>query len=188
MPEDALPGRPASGSLSPSRPICATTTLRYVCAASGSTGAPACIVRHHGQVHAGGLHTDRHRKLGVVDGAFLYGAGARSRDVIHNAYGYGLFTGAGRALRRRTSGGSCGTGVRGATERQIGLIMDLKPRVLCATPSYALAMVEVAEQMGWTFAKARWKWACSVPSPGANAMRAEIQERMGGKPSTSWVV
>ncbi len=112
----------------------------------------------------------------------LYGAGARSRDVIHNAYGYGLFTG---GLGAHYGGERLGAAVvpvsGGATERQIGLIMDLKPRVLCATPSYALAMVEVAEQMGVDLRESALEVGVFGAEPWSNAMRSEIQERMGLK-------
>jgi phenylacetate-CoA ligase len=69
--------------------------------------------------------------------------------VVHNAYGYGLFTG---GLGAHDGADAAGRPVvpisGGGTERQVSLIMDFKPRVLCATPSYALAIAEVAEQQG----------------------------------------
>ncbi len=112
----------------------------------------------------------------------LYGAGARSRDVIHNAYGYGLFTGGlGAHYGAERLGAAVVPVSGGATERQIGLIMDLKPRVLCATPSYALAMVEVAEQMGVDLRESALEVGVFGAEPWSNAMRAEIQERMGLK-------
>lgn len=110
----------------------------------------------------------------------LYGAGARSRDVIHNAYGYGLFTGGlGAHYGAERLGAAVVPVSGGATERQIGLIMDLKPRVLCATPSYALAMVEVAEQMGVDLRQSALEVGVFGAEPWSNAMRSEIQERMG---------
>ena len=75
----------------------------------------------------------------------LHGAGARAGDVVHNAYGYGLFTGGlGAHYGAERLGATVVPMSGGATERQIALIMDLGARVLCATPSYTLAMAEVA--------------------------------------------
>ena len=76
-------------------------------------------------------------------------AGARPGDVIHNAYGYGLFTG---GLGAHYGGERLGATVvpvsGGMTERQVALIKDFGARVLCATPSYALNIAEVAEREG----------------------------------------
>src|SRR5258706_5832928 len=76
-------------------------------------------------------------------------AGARPGDLVHNAYGYGLFTGglgAHYGAERLRATGVPMSG--GSTERQIVLIKDFGARVLCATPSYALAIAEVAGNTG----------------------------------------
>ena len=76
-------------------------------------------------------------------------AGARPGDVVHNAYGYGLFTGGlGAHYGAERLGGAVVPMSGGSTERQVALIVDFGARVLCATPSYALAIAEVAEQQG----------------------------------------
>jgi phenylacetate-CoA ligase len=73
----------------------------------------------------------------------LGGAGATRRSVIHNGYGYGLFTG---GLGVHHGGIRLGATVvpisGGMTERQIRLITDLRPDVLCCTPSYAIYLGE----------------------------------------------
>jgi phenylacetate-CoA ligase len=102
----------------------------------------------------------------------FYCAGVRPGDLVHNAYGYGLFTG---GLGAHDGAARLGCPVvplsGGGTERQVALIMDFHPRVLCATPSYALALAEVAEQQGVDLRRSGLRSACSAPSPGATAMR-----------------
>jgi phenylacetate-CoA ligase len=112
----------------------------------------------------------------------MYSAGARPGDVIHNAYGYGLFTGGLGAHYGAERLGAVVVPVSGgSTERQIALIMDLAPRVLCATPSYALAMAEVAEQLGVDLRKSALRIGVFGAEPWSAAMRAEIEERIGVK-------
>ncbi|HKO06881.1 MAG TPA: phenylacetate--CoA ligase, partial [Alphaproteobacteria bacterium] len=76
-------------------------------------------------------------------------AGARPGEIVHNAYGYGLFTG---GLGAHDGAERLGCTVvpvsGGGTERQVALIHDFGASVLCATPSYALNIAEVARGMG----------------------------------------
>ena len=110
----------------------------------------------------------------------LHATGARAGDIIHNAYGYGLFTGGlGAHYGAERLGAAVVPVSGGATERQIELIMDLKPRVLCATPSYALAMAEVAEQLGVDLRASALQVGVFGAEPWSSAMRAEIEERLG---------
>ena len=110
----------------------------------------------------------------------LHAAGARAGDIIHNSYGYGLFTGGlGAHYGAERLGAAVVPVSGGATERQIELIMDLKPRVLCATPSYALAMVEVAEQLGVDLRNSALQIGVFGAEPWSSAMRCEIEERLG---------
>ena len=76
-------------------------------------------------------------------------AGARPGDIVHNAYGYGLFTGGlGAHYGAERLGCTVVPVSGGMTERQVTLLQDFGARVLCATPSYALNIAEVAEGMG----------------------------------------
>jgi phenylacetate-CoA ligase len=110
----------------------------------------------------------------------LHAAGARAGDIIHNSYGYGLFTGGlGAHYGAERLGAAVVPVSGGATERQIELIMDLKPRVLCATPSYALAMAEVAEQLGVDLRNSALQIGVFGAEPWSSAMRCEIEERLG---------
>ena len=81
-------------------------------------------------------------------------AGARPGDIVHNAYGYGLFTGGlGVHYGAERLGCTVVPVSGGMTERQVTLLQDFGARILCATPSYALNIAEVAEGMGVDFRK-----------------------------------
>jgi phenylacetate-CoA ligase len=79
----------------------------------------------------------------------LYATGVRKNDVMHNAYGYGLFTG---GLGFHYGAQKIGTTILpisgGMTERQIKLMKDLGSTVLCCTPSYAVYLAETMAQQG----------------------------------------
>ncbi len=110
----------------------------------------------------------------------LYAAGVRPGDVVHNAYGYGLFTGGLGAHDGATRLGAPVVPVSGgSTERQVTLIMDFGARVLCATPSYALAIAEVAEQQGVDLRKSALRVGLFGAEPWSEAMRREIEARLG---------
>jgi phenylacetate-CoA ligase len=76
-------------------------------------------------------------------------AGARAGDVVHNAYGYGLFTGGlGLHYGAELLGATVVPASGGNTPRQVLLLQDFGARVLCCTPSYALNIAGVAAQGG----------------------------------------
>ena len=79
----------------------------------------------------------------------LYATGVRKEDVMHNAYGYGLFTG---GLGFHYGAQKIGTTILpisgGITQRQIKLMKDLGSTVLCCTPSYAIYIAEAMAQAG----------------------------------------
>src|SRR6185503_4972403 len=109
-------------------------------------------------------------------------AGARPGDVVHNAYGYGLFTGGlGAHYGAERLGATVVPMSGGATERQIVLIQDFGARVLCATPSYALAIAEVAEKQGVDLRRSKLRIGVFGAEPWSEAMRKEIQVRLGLK-------
>ena len=112
----------------------------------------------------------------------LSAAGARRGDIVHNAYGYGLFTGGlGAHYGAERLGAAVVPVSGGSTERQVALIMDFRARVLCATPSYALAIAEVAEQQGVDLAKSALEIGLFGAEPWSDAMRREIEVRLGLK-------
>jgi len=109
-------------------------------------------------------------------------AGTRPGDVVHNAYGYGLFTGGlGAHYGAERLGATVVPMSGGSTERQIVLIKDFGARVLCATPSYALAIAEVAEKEGVDLRKSKLRIGLFGAEPWSEAMRNEIQIRLGLK-------
>jgi phenylacetate-CoA ligase len=109
-------------------------------------------------------------------------AGARPGDVVHNAYGYGLFTGGlGAHYGAERLGATVVPMSGGSTERQIVLITDFAARVLCSTPSYALAIAEVAEKEGVDLRKSKLRIGLFGAEPWSEAMRNEIQIRLGLK-------
>ena len=109
-------------------------------------------------------------------------AGVRRGDVVHNAYGYGLFTG---GLGAHDGAERLGAVVvpmsGGSTERQVALIMDFGARVLCSTPSYALAIAEVAERLGVDLRTSALEIGMFGAEPWSAAMRREIEDRLGLK-------
>jgi phenylacetate-CoA ligase len=109
-------------------------------------------------------------------------AGVRPGDVVHNAYGYGLFTGGlGAHYGAERLGATVVPMSGGSTERQIVLIADFGARVLCATPSYALAVAEVAEKQGVDLRASRLEIGLFGAEPWSEAMRKEIEARLGLK-------
>jgi phenylacetate-CoA ligase len=110
----------------------------------------------------------------------LYMSGVRRGDIVHNAYGYGLFTGGlGAHYGAERLGAVVVPMSGGSTERQVALIMDFKARVLCATPSYALAIAEVAEQQGVDLRQSSLSVGMFGAEPWSAAMRTEIEARIG---------
>ena len=110
----------------------------------------------------------------------LAAAGARAGDVVHNAYGYGLFTGGlGAHYGAERLGATVVPASGGATERQVALIVDFGARVLCSTPSYALAIAEVAERQGVDLRRSALAVGLFGAEPWSDAMRREIGERLG---------
>jgi phenylacetate-CoA ligase len=109
-------------------------------------------------------------------------AGARPGDVIHNAYGYGLFTG---GLGLHAGGEAIGATVvpmgGGNTPRQVMLIRDFGARVLCCTPSYALTIAEEFERQGVDTAELPLEVGIFGAEPWSDALRAEIERRLNIK-------
>lgn len=109
-------------------------------------------------------------------------AGARPGDIVHNAYGYGLFTGGlGAHSGAERLGCTVVPASGGGTERQIMLINDFKADVLCATPSYALNMAEVAQKMGVDLKNSSLHVGLFGAEPWSDAMRDDLQDRLGLK-------
>ena len=107
-------------------------------------------------------------------------AGVTKKDIVHNAYGYGLFTGGlGFHLGAEKIGAMVIPISGGLSKRQITLMEDFGATVLTCTPSYALVLAETAHEAGVDF-RARMKVRVGIfgAEPWTEEMRHEIQERM----------
>jgi phenylacetate-CoA ligase len=112
----------------------------------------------------------------------LAAGGATSRDILHNAYGYGLFTGGlGVHYGAERLGASVIPVSGGNTKRQIIIMKDFKPTILTGTPSYILHLAEVAEEMGVSFKDLSFKAGIFGAEPWSEAMREEIESKLGLK-------
>jgi phenylacetate-CoA ligase len=107
-------------------------------------------------------------------------AGARPGDIVHNAYGYGLFTGGlGIHYGAERLGCTVVPVSGGMTERQVTLMQDFGAHVLGATPSYALNIAEVAEAMGVDLRALPLRLGIFGAEPWSDAMRADLEARLG---------
>ncbi|MGW4214818.1 phenylacetate--CoA ligase family protein [Lentzea sp. NPDC004789] len=140
---------------------------------------PEDVVCVHGSSGTGGRPTLIPYTAGDVEiwaevmARALAGAGATRRSTIHNAYGYGLFTGGLGVHHGAARLGAAVVPVSGGmTERQVRLIEDLKPDVLCCTPSYALRLADDLEDTSIEV-------GIFGAEPWTEEMRQEIERRLG---------
>jgi phenylacetate-CoA ligase len=109
-------------------------------------------------------------------------AGARPGDIVHNAYGYGLFTGGlGAHYGAERLGCTVVPVSGGGTERQVALLADFGADVLCATPSYALNIAEVAAAMGVDLRRLPLRTGVFGAEPWSDAIRRELEDKLGVK-------
>jgi len=109
----------------------------------------------------------------------LAAGGATRGDIIHNAYGYGLFTGGlGIHYGAEKLGASVIPVSGGNTKRQIVIMKDFGPTILTATPSYALHLSEVAEDVGVSFEDFKFKFGIFGAEPWSENMREEIERKL----------
>jgi phenylacetate-CoA ligase len=107
-------------------------------------------------------------------------AGAKPGDIVHNAYGYGLFTGGlGVHYGAERLGCTVVPVSGGMTERQVTLLQDFGAHVLCATPSYALNIAEVADGMGVDIRRLPLRVGVFGAEPWSDALRRELDDRLG---------
>lgn len=109
----------------------------------------------------------------------LVTAGAHKGDIIHNAYGYGLFTG---GLGVHNGAERLGASVipisGGNTARQLMIMQDFGSTVLTCTPSYSLFMAEEARAAGLDFKNFKLRVGIFGAEPWSEAMRAEIEDKL----------
>ena len=109
----------------------------------------------------------------------LSAGGTTSRDIVHNAYGYGLFTG---GLGAHYGAEKIGAAVipmsGGNTKRQILIMKDFGSTILLSTPSYALNIAEVMAEEGVSPAALRLKCGLFGAEPWTEGMRREIERKL----------
>ena len=107
-------------------------------------------------------------------------AGGRPGDIVHIAYGYGLFTGGhGAHYGAEKLGCTVVPMSGGQTEKQVQLICDFKPHVIMVTPSYLLNIAEEFERQGLDARACSLEVAILGAEPWTEAMRGEIEGRLG---------
>ena len=138
-------------------------------ASSGTTGKPTVV---------GYTKKDIETWAGLMARS-IRAAGGSSRDKIHVAYGYGLFTG---GLGAHYGGEFLGAAVipvgGGFTERQVQLINDFKPDIIMATPSYMLAIADEFARQGLDAANTSLRVGIFGAEPWSEGMRIEIERQM----------
>ena len=106
-------------------------------------------------------------------------AGLTKNDVIHNAYGYGLFTGGlGAHYGAEKIGASVIPVSGGNTRRQITILQDFQPSAICCTPSYALNLAEQARAMDVDLRALPLRAGIFGAEPWSEKMRAEIEKAL----------
>ena len=144
--------------------------LRRVHASSGTTGKLTVVGYTAGDLEL----------FARVNARCLAMAGAEPGMMLHNAYGYGLFTG---GLGLHAGGERFGVAVvpvsGGMTERQLMLIEDFRPDVVCCTPSYALTLAQAFGERGVAPGELSLRYAVLGAEPWTEEMRREIDAGLG---------
>lgn len=110
----------------------------------------------------------------------LRAAGTRQGDIVHIAYGYGLFTGGlGAHYGAERLGCTVIPMSGGQTEKQVQLIQDFKPDVIMVTPSYMQVIVEEFVRQGLDPRASSLKTGVFGAEPWTEAMRREIEQKAG---------
>ena len=144
--------------------------LQRIHCSSGTTGKPTVV----------GYTKEDVDLFSEVVARSLNAAGAKPGMQLHNAYGYGIFTG---GLGLHYGAEKLGMSVLpisgGMTARQVDLIMDFKPEVICCSPSYALTIAEEFAKRGISADEISLKYAVLGSEPWTELIRHHIEERLG---------
>ena len=136
-------------------------------ASSGTTGKPTVVGYTQNDLDA----------FDELVARSLVCAGARQGMRLHNAYGYGLFTG---GLGMHGGATKLGMGVipvsGGRTERQLMILQDFKPEVICCTPSYAQTLCEEFAKKGIDTKELAVKYAVLGAEPWTEAIRQQVEK------------
>ena len=141
--------------------------LARIHGSSGTTGKPTVV---------GYTKNDIDTWANLIARSIRAGGG-RAGDILHNAYGYGLFTG---GLGAHYGAEKLGCTVvpisGGGTERQVTLINDFKPRVIMVTPSYMLSILDEFHRQGLDPRQSSLQVGIFGAEPWTNSMREEIEQ------------
>jgi len=120
------------------------------------------------------------KNWGLMIARSLAAAGATSADFVHNAYGYGLFTG---GLGIHNGVEELGATVipisGGNTRRQAMLLRDFGATVITCTPSYALHLYDAAKEMGIDIKELPLRIGIFGAEPWTDAMRSDVENKLG---------
>ncbi|MCD6281704.1 MAG: phenylacetate--CoA ligase [Deltaproteobacteria bacterium] len=138
-------------------------------ASSGTTGRPTVVG-----------YTKRDIDVwGELMARCFAAAGLTKNDIVHNAYGYGLFTGGlGAHYGAERLGASVIPMSGGNTKKQIMILQDFGPTAICCTPSYVLFLAEVGEEMGMDMRSLRLRVGVLGAEPWSEKMRQEIENKL----------
>jgi phenylacetate-CoA ligase len=146
------------------------TEVRRIHASSGTTGRPTVV---------GYTQGDLDRWAALVARS-LQAAGVEAGWKVHNAYGYGLFTGGlGAHAGIERLGATVIPMSGGQTARQVQLINDFEPDAIMCTPSYLLTIADAIEAAGLDPRATSLKVAILGAEPWTNELRHEIERRLG---------
>jgi phenylacetate-CoA ligase len=144
--------------------------IRRVHVSSGTTGAATLV----------GYTVEDLRMWAEVMARTIYAAGGRPRMLMHNAYGYGLFTGGlGMHYGAERLGCAVIPASGGMTQRQAQIILDLRPDMLMATPSYALVIMDELRARGCESTDISLSLGLFGAEPWTEPMRAELEQGFG---------
>src|SRR3954462_14840758 len=144
--------------------------VRRIHASSGTTGRPTVVGYTEQDIDA----------WATVMARSIRAAGGRAGDRLHNAYGYGLFTGGLGAHYGAEKLGCTVIPVSGGmTPRQVQLIRDFEPRIIMVTPSYMLTVIDEFEKQGMDPGASSLEIGIFGAEPWTEQMRLEMEERAG---------
>ncbi|MER7732922.1 phenylacetate--CoA ligase PaaK [Streptomyces erythrochromogenes] len=152
----------------------------------GMFAVPRSEVR---RIHASSGTTGRPTVVGYTDGDLstwsdvvarsIRAAGGRPGQIVHIAYGYGLFTGGlGAHYGAERLGCTVVPASGGMTDRQVRLIEDFRPEVIMVTPSYMLTLLDEMERQGIDPRATSLRTGIFGAEPWTEEMRREIEERL----------
>jgi phenylacetate-CoA ligase len=137
-------------------------------ASSGTTGKPTVV----------GYTANDLANWATLGARSIRAAGGLPGDIVHVAYGYGLFTGGlGAHYGAERLGCTVIPMSGGQTEKQVQLIVDFKPDIIMVTPSYMLAIADEFARQGLDARACNLKIGIHGAEPWTDAMRREIEER-----------